>query len=263
MTIAIGAKYPWGVLNNLPPRGFIVPEAIILASDSRFSKNTPNGYIVSSDFGAKIFQIGNDVAGVYAGACAPAEECFYEFSEALDYYERPDSNANTVLAQKIFYSVYKHYLAIHKLKPEDAPLYVLLGACNKNSHAELYSLRYDTNFVAEPITGIKALGWPISLRKFESSFNTGLTNNVDEHLSIRLYYPQIPIAQISPMPIPVEHIALLVGATLDSVINSNRDATIGGQIQCAIISSSGVSFPEISYIKELISEPDTFRITVA
>ena len=78
MTIAVAAKYPWGVLKQLIPQGVSIPEAIILVSDSRFSRKIPTGRDTLSDSGTKIFQLGNDVACVYAGVCVVAEKCIDE-----------------------------------------------------------------------------------------------------------------------------------------------------------------------------------------
>lgn len=50
-----------------------------------------------------------------------------------------------------------------------------------------------------------------------------------------------------PMPIQPEHVAMLVTAILSGIIETGSDATIGGKIQCAVITSQGVSLPEISY----------------
>jgi len=36
MTVAVAAKYPWRVLEELIPKGIVVPEEIILIADSRF-----------------------------------------------------------------------------------------------------------------------------------------------------------------------------------------------------------------------------------
>jgi len=83
MTIAVAAKYPWGVLKELIPQGIVVPETIILISDSRFSRKIPTGYDKLSDSGTKLFQLGSDVACVYAGVCVLGEKCVDELRFGL------------------------------------------------------------------------------------------------------------------------------------------------------------------------------------
>jgi len=47
---------------------------------------------------------------------------------------------------------------------------------------------------------------------------------------------------------------MLVTAILDRIIEANSDATIGGMIQCAVITSKGVILPEISYSPDPTNE---------
>ena len=102
MTIAIGAKYPWGDLNRLPPSGSKIPEAVILASDSRFSRKLGSGFIPSLDIGTKLFQLGGDVVAVYAGISAIVEECLDELRWRLSRQGKSNPTRSKRIAQETF-----------------------------------------------------------------------------------------------------------------------------------------------------------------
>lgn len=240
MTLAIGAKYPWGELNKLLPPNSDLPEAIILVSDSRISRKLPCGYVPYLDVGTKLFKLGRDAAAIYAGMSKMGEKCLDELRWKLSRQRIPNSQQSRGLAKRTFQDVYKHYLAIERLKPEDAPLYILIGACDTRGRAELYRFSYAADFNPESITGLKALGWPDTVSRFDNLLKKELQKNVEDELSLRHRYPQIP------MPIKADHVAILMVALLNNIIESGSDETIGGMVQCAVITSEGISLPEIS-----------------
>ncbi len=263
MTIAVGVKYPWGDLSRLPPPNSKIPEAVILASDSRFSKKQPDGYVPVLDIGTKLFQLGRDAAAVYAGISKVGEECFGELRWQLSQQNVLKSTHSKEIAQKTFRTVYKHQLALMKLEPGDAPLYILIGACNKRGQAELCSFNYATDFNPEPLAIPKALGWPDTVDRFKKLLREELNKNVEEQLSLRHRYPQVPMASWVPMPIKAEEVAILIISILSRIIESGSDKTIGGKLQCALINAEGVSLPEISYSPDPTNEgPGWTRATV-
>jgi hypothetical protein len=134
-----------------------------------------------------------------------------------------------------------------KLAPHDALLYVLLGACSRSGQAEMYCLGHENDFEPTLVSGVKVVGFPGSKGKFERLFNERMHDEVEEALAMRRRYPQIPIAELQPMPVESAHVAMIVTAILSSLVESGADRTIGGQIQCAVIDKDGVMFPEISY----------------
>ena len=67
MTIIVGAKYPWGILNQLSPPGGKIPQAVILASDGRLSEKQGDDYLPKLDVGTKVFRLGMDAVAAYAG----------------------------------------------------------------------------------------------------------------------------------------------------------------------------------------------------
>lgn len=246
MTLAIGAKYPWDELNKLLPPNSNLPEAVILASDSRFSRKLPCGYVPSSNIGTKLFKLGRDAGAVYAGISEVGEKCLDELRWKLSRQRTPNSRQSRELAKRTFQDVYKHYLATERLKPDDAPLYILIGTCDTRGQAELYRFSYAANFNPEPITGLKALGWPDTVSRFDNLLKNELQKKVEGELSLRRRYPQIPIATWVPMPIKADHVAILMVASLNNIIESGSDKTVGGMVQCAVITSEGISLPEIS-----------------
>ena len=144
-------------------------------------------------------------------------------------------------------TVYKHQIAIMELRPDDAPLYILVGACNKRGQSELYMASYATDFKLLPLTGLNAVAWSETKDRFNSLLNSELNKQVERELSLRRRYPKVPLTSWVPMPIGGEQVAILLTAILSNIIESGSDRTIGGMVQCALVTSEGVSFPEISY----------------
>lgn len=262
MTVAIGIKYPWGELNRLIPPDIEVSESIILASDSRFSRKLSTGFVPSSDSGTKLFQLGNDCAAVYAGDCSIAEKCLDELRHNLPNGNSYVSTPSQIIAQKIFKDVFQHQIAVRKLDADDAPTYIIIGACNKNRRAELYIFRYNTGFTPETINNPEAIGFEETVSAFKGMFEPEIHKRVGEELTLRDKYPQIPMASMNPLPIKDAHIAMLVTGMLNKIIESGSDSTIGGDIQCAILNATGVSFPKIAYTTDLRNEgPGWIRVT--
>jgi len=262
MTIAVGAKYPWGDLKRLPPSGISIPEAVILASDGRLSRKLPSGHVTASNSGTKLFQLGRDAAAAYAGMSKAGELCLDELRWRLSKQKNPNSTRSKEIAQETLQFVYKHQIALEKLRPDDAPLYILIGACDKRGQAELYLFSYETGFKPQPINGLRALGWPETVSTFDKLLKNELHKNIEQELSLRRKYPQVPMAYSVPMPIKAEHVAILFTEILSRMIESGSDTTIGGMIQCAVISSEGLSLTEIAYSPDPTNEgPGWTRVT--
>lgn len=254
MTIAVALKYPWGDLNRLPPPNSKIPEAVILASDSRISRKEPSGYLRAWDVGTKLFKLTRDAAGVYAGMSQAGELCFAELMRRLSKQKMRTSARSAEIAEETFKAVYRHQIAQEKLEPDDAPLYVLIGACDRRGQAELYYFSYRTGFKAEAITDARALGWQHTVDRFRQLLTTELRDNVERELSLRERFPQVPMASLVPMPIKAEHVMILINSILFRVIESGSDPTIGGMLQCGLVTAEGVSLPEISYSPDPTNE---------
>jgi len=262
MTIAVAAKYPWGVLRKLIPQGIVIPEAIILISDSRFSRKIPTGYDKFSDSGTKLFQLGNDVACVYAGVCELGEKCVDELRFKLSRQRNPNSANSRKIAQDTLNSVYRHEVARRGLNPNESPLYLLVGVCNRQGTAELYRFSYSENFKPVWIEGYDILGWRETRARFRDLLSSKLKEDVESELSLRKKHPQIPMAQWIPMPIPDGKVALIMTAILSNVVEEGSDATVGGQIQSAMVTMKGVSYHGASYSRNPTNpHPEWTRVT--
>lgn len=246
MTIAVGAKYPWGSLNRLLPSGFKIPEAVILASDGRISIKQGSDYTPLRDVGTKVFQLGRDAVAVYAGISEVGEKCIDEIRRRLSEQNNPNSVKSRKIAQEVFQTVYKNNLALTKVSPDDAPLYFLIGACNKRGQAELYKASYDSDFRLKPVSGLNVVAWPDTKKSFISFLSGELNKKVGKELSLRKRFPQIPIASWVPMPIKTEHVAIIIVAILSRIIETGMDQFIGGKVQYAIVTNEGVTFREVS-----------------
>jgi hypothetical protein len=262
MTVAVGAKYPWGVLKELIPQGVVIPEAIILVSDSRFSRKIPTGYDKYSDSGTKLFQLGNDVACVYAGDCEIGEKCVDELRFKLSRQRNPNSTNGVKITRDALNSVYSHEVVRRGLNPNDAPLYLLLGVCNKQGIADLYEFSYSECFRPKSAEGFVILGMLETRTRYGDLLSSKLKGEVENELSLRKKHPQIPMAQLCPMPIKDGNVALIMTAILSSVVEEGSDPTVGGKIQSAMVTMEGVSYQNASYSRNPINpNPEWTRAT--
>jgi hypothetical protein len=260
MTLAIGAKYPWGELNKLFTSTAKPPSAIILASDSRWTYKS--GSVPYEDVGTKLFVISKHAGAVYAGGSQVGEECLDELRRLLVRQKRPGSQPGRELAQKTFRRVYKTYLASKKWTPDKCPLYILIGACNTLGEAELCLFEYRDDFVAKPLEDIRAIGMQNVAQGFPSVVESELKRQVEEELSLRRRWPTIPIADLLPVPIDPHYVAIIIAALLHNIIESELDKTVGGKVQCAVITAEGFSSPVISFTTDPTNEgPGFTRIT--
>ncbi len=262
MTIAVAAKYPWGILRQLIPQGIVIPEAVVLLSDSRFSRKIPTGYDAQSDSGTKIFQLGNDVACVYAGVCTLGEKCVEELRFRLSRQRNPNSATSRRIAQETLNRVYRHEIAVMRLNPNESPLYILLGACNQKGKAELYRFNYNENFKPVWINGYDVIGWPKTATRFIELFSGEIQRKVDNELTTRNKYPQIPWEQWFPIPIRDGEVALIMIAILNSIVEDGSDDTIGGHIQSVMVTMQGVSYQSASSSKNPVNpHPEWAKVT--
>jgi len=263
MTIAIGSKYPWGSFSQIFPAGMRMAEAVIMLSDTRFSKKVRGKHEKVTDRGTKLFIIGNDCCMVYAGASMIAEICVDELRRKLSEQQQPNSATSLSIAQQTFKEVYEREVASMSLVARDTPLYILVGACNNQGRAELYHFSYSNRFLPEMVTGMKALGWPETITEFNNLLNTLADKQLGNKLSFRHQQPEISPASWLPVVLfQAEEAAMAFAGTLNRIIVTGCDKTIGGMIQCAIITKKGISLPSISYsTKPASPSPEWRRVT--
>lgn len=248
MTIALGSRYPWRSFSQILPPGTFMRESIILMSDSRICRKEPNGYVKDSDVGAKLFVLNEDTAAAYAGTCRVGELCVENIRTQLPGRSEQILSSIWEIAQETFQDTYTTNI---RLSPGEAPLYILIGTCNKQGQSQLFHFSYNNGFIPEEVTGLKVVAWPETKSQFENLLN----NEVDKRLGNAIWYrrsrqhqPEVPPASWLPViEFEAEKALMLMTAMLKSVIDSSSDETIGGMVQCILITSKGLSFPGISY----------------
>jgi hypothetical protein len=260
MTLAVGAKYPWGELKKLLTTAGKSPNAIILASDSRWTYGS--AVVPYEDIGTKLFRIGRNAGAVYAGDSQVGEECIDELRCQLHSQREPSSQFGRNLAHKTFRRVYKTYVGSRKWCPDKCPLYILIGACSTLGEAELCLFEYKDDFVPKPVESIKAIGMDDAVREFYRILENELERQVQRELSLRHRLHEKHIADLAPMPIEPHHVAIFVTSSLCSIVKSQLDVTIGGRVQCAVITAEGISLPKISFTPDPTNEgPGFTRVT--
>ena len=257
MTLAVGVKYPWGDLKRLIGPNNCTPEAIVLASDSRWTLLGPHLPNVArhKDVGTKLFQLGNDVGAVYAGVSEVGERCLSSLRKRLSRANRPSSQNSMQLAQQTFRYLWEDYLNSEDSKricPEYRCLYILIGACSKAGIAELYRFSSEQDFKAEVSSAPYAIGIKERAERLLKALEYEMRERVDSELSLRSRYMDALAALSNLRSVPSTFIkpsdvAFIVGHYLNAVIRSGEDDRIGGKIQCAIISRGGFSVFPMSY----------------
>ncbi len=248
MTIAVSAKFPWDNLNKLFPVKAKGGEGIVLISDCRITQKLGSRYFCKSDMGTKIFQLGTDVAAVYAGISSIGEKCIDELRYALAR-QQPGSANSIKTAQKVFQNVYTHNLALIKLKPQEAPLYFMIGACSKHGKAELYRSSYNSDFALEHIVGLNVIAWTTTKNMFNNLMNRELGHQAKLAKYQYSHLKNLPEFQKydTQTSINIEQLGILMVSVLTRVIEFSQDETVGGKVQCVLITRNGVITPIMSY----------------
>jgi len=255
VTIAVGVKYPFGKLLDLYTGGGELPEAIILATDSRWTLRYPSGRVRHEDVAAKLFSIDSHTVVAYAGHSDLGESCLGELQRRLWAREPTPQGPGRLVAQETFRRVYKSYVASKKPLPHgELPLYVLIGSCGHLGQAELCLFQYCNGFEPQPLEDPYAIGWPEPVKRFHAFLDSLIEVGVAKELSIRERHPDLPIAELAPMPIKPDDIAIMVAASLNDVLKAGVDDTVGGRIQCAVITAEGTSLPGLSYTTDPTNE---------
>lgn len=263
MTLSIGIKYPVKQLNRLLEQGDVTAEAIVLASDSRWTY--PNGHC--EDYGTKLFQLGSDAGAVYAGKSALGELCLTGLRNRLKAQQVPRSSYFQKIAQQTFQEVYKQ---VSKGIPQsERVLYMLLGVCESSGKAELYQFRFDIDFEPERVKGIQAIGCQPPVMIFRKTLKHELNRRVREELSVRRRHRE-DLAYLNklgfrvPIPITPYDIAMIAGYSLNTIVGSNVSKFVGGKLQCAVITKEdGFQLLSLHYTIDPTNEgPGFTRATI-
>jgi len=240
-------------------------EAVIMMSDSRFSKKNIQGKLEKErDSGTKLFIICNDCCMVYAGVSHIAEKCVEQLRRKLSEQRQPNSATSLKIAQKTFNDVYTHEVALMPLVSESPRLFILVGVCSNQGRAELYYFSYGNGFMPEVVTGCKALGWSEITERFDRLLDTEVDRQLGDNIPFRHQQPEIrPASWLPVIAFKAEKAAIIFTATLSNIVAVDEYKTIGGMIQCAIITKQGIiHLPEISYTTDPTNEgPGWTRVT--
>jgi len=234
VTLAIAIKYPFGQLNKLLNQGDITPEAIVLASDSRWTY--PDGQC--EDYATKLFQLASDAGAVYAGVSALGELCLTGLRDRLRGQKAPCSSYFQRLAQHTFQEVYEQ--ATKGIPHNKRVLYMLLGICDASGQAELYRFKYNADFRPERLAGIQAIGCQAPAMIFGKLLRHELKRQIGEGLSFRHRHRKVLAGLknsgfVVPIPITPYHIAMIAGYALNTIVESKISDFVGGRLQCAVI----------------------------
>lgn len=262
MTLAIAAKYPWSNFSELIKMGAPVSQAVIMASDSRWTYD--DYYIPYEDIGTKLFQLGKDCGAVYAGDVKAGEHSIKVLSNKLARRKTSDFQRSLVLAGSTFSRVYQYHQKERRSKGERVyPLYILVGVCNVVGEASLIYFSSESNFKPVFITGVYGVGIREAYASFEEKFMKEIESEVNKELKTRYRYP---VVRYMPIQQDAEHVGILLAAKLEGVIETEtfKSKGIGGKVQYGIVTKDGFQMRELSKTTDPTNEgPGWTRITAS
>ena len=248
MTLAIGAKYPWGSLHKFAVFQGDLPQAIIFVTDSRWTRDNPNNQNDFEDVGTKLFGLTTEAAMVYAGDVISGEHCIKEFGRKLQKIRRRSFRVNLYIAQQTFQETYKYHRLSRKTKV--FPLYFLIGVCDKAGRASLIYLS-SPKFKPLYLEGMHGIGEREALRDLENAVNQEIDKGVKEEFDLRFRYP----VEDAPHRLDEKYamkVAMWIGIAMrEQVIDSTAYPTVGGPLQIAIIEKTGITTPEVRWTKDV------------
>ena len=247
MTLSIAAKYPWGELRKLSAFQGDLPQAIIFATDSRWTKYYPNNQHDFEDVGTKFFDLTDDSGAVYAGDVQSGEHCIKELKTKLKSNRKRSFKSSMYTAQQTFQRVYKYHIRTRKKKV--FPLWFLIGVCDKAGNANLMSFS-SPKFNPIFVEGICGIGVRKAYKDFEKTLNDEIEKVVKEEFDTRSKFPALQKLQ-APINANAETIGMLIAGVMHQQIIGNAGYyTIGGPIQFAIIDREGINMPGLRWTKD-------------
>jgi hypothetical protein len=260
VTLAIGAKYPWGSLRKLTVFERNLPQAILLVTDSRWTKYYPNEQYEFENVGTKTFPLTSDSAIVYAGDVLSAEHCINQLKHNLQRLRDKNLTTSLYTSQQTFERIYKHHRKTRKTKI--FPLLFLIGTCDKLSKANLIYFS-SPKFKPIFIEGMYGLGVREAYQELEIAVSKRINEDVEKELDTRKRYPILQSLR-APVQTRAEHAGMLIVAAMQEVtLKEIKYPTIGSPIQFAIVDKDGVKTPEISWTTDGTGATDTWHRTTA
>lgn len=242
MTLAVAAKYPWGVLRHLEPfQPGGLREAIIFVTDSRFTYEYQTGTGVKynyEDVGAKLYAMGN-MGLAYAGDVLAAEQSIAEIGRKLGKSGKVVLGINEVVRR-----VYHHHRR-RRLNGLLFPLHLLMGTVIKGK-ANLLCFR-SPDFLPEQLNDLHGVGVVEVYGRLKEKVSERLKEIVDEELAQRTRNPWINAAGLS-IKANAERVALEIASIMHKeVIMNSVHHTIGGPLQFGILYESGLELRTLKW----------------
>lgn len=220
MTLSVAAVFPWGALARLRGQGVNIPQAVVFATDCRWTFE--NSTRPALDTGRKLFQVAKEVAAVYAGDVKCGEECIGQLSYELMRASEKDSPRFLTVAERTFKRTYAQVR--FTTRRSVYPLHILMGACSPHGAAGLWYFSSEKKFVPVAVTGVCAIGAPQARQVFAEALNQEAQRNKG----------------MFDMSTVVDGWALkLASLMFNTVITSAADPTVGGKVQLGVIDQKG------------------------
>ena len=248
MTLAVGIPYPVEGMAELAEPGWVPSRSIILATDSRWTWQFPDGHVEAEDRASKMFRVHERTVAVYAGESKLGEQCLDELRWSFRTGRLPSSKLGRDNAQDVFSRVYKTSCASRGQQSIRPALYFVLGTCTPTEQTELCYFSYADGFVPQEVTTYKAIGWTEAVRHFDCLFKRNLRFALNQERQLQEKWPSVVTSfyslnnQIRP-----EHIAMFAATAIREIIDNGLDDTVGGHIQCAIIKPTSIDLPTFRY----------------
>lgn len=264
MTLAVGIPYPVKGMAELAEPGWVPSRSIILATDSRWTWQFPDGHTEVEDRGSKMFKVHERTIAVYAGESKLGEQCLGELRWSFRTGRLPTSKLGRDNARDVFSHVYKTRCASRGRQSTSPALYFVLGTCTPTGQTELCYFSYEDGFAPQVVTTYKAIGWTEAVRHFDSLFKSYLDIALDRERQLQERFPNVVGSfyslnnQICPM-----EIAMFAAGAIREIIDNGLDYTVGGHVQCAIVNPSSIDLPTFKYTTDPTNEgPGWTRATV-
>lgn len=260
MTLAIGAKYPWGDLRRLSVFEKNMPKAVLLITDSRWTKYYPNNQREFENVGTKTFPLTPDSAIVYSGDVISAEHCISQLKKSLQRLKSKNFKTSLYTSQQTFLRTYEHHRKTRKSKI--FPLMFLIGTCDESNNTSLIYLS-SPKFKPIFIEGMYGIGVREAFQDLDEVVSKRITEEVEKEFDIRKRYPILQKlgAQVQTR---AEHVGMFIVAAMQEVIlKEGQYPTIGSPIQFAIVNKDGVRMPEISWTTDGTGKTDTWHRTTS
>ena len=238
MTLGVAGVCPWGpFVGQFKAYGLQIREAVILATDSRWSV----GGQPLLDVGKKLYQVGPAVGAIYAGDVAAAYSGITALRQAYDRAKPQCIEALEKLSQWAFARSFERERASRAAQGSRCgSVFYVLGVGSRAEGVALLKLESLAGFKPEAVKGVVMIGWPTARDAFAQFLASGLDK----------WYRAHKVAD------QVTDWAIAVTGSLDQVIRAQRERTVGGKVQLAVVSPDGFAPLQIISLDKVADPPE-------